>query len=86
MQITVDRAYPDALTVTLWATGLALGASLTGGEIARSLRRVRPIVGVLILDCIALPVLVLALCAVTALPEGFRVGLLLVGMASAGPA
>jgi bile acid:Na+ symporter, BASS family len=82
---SIDRAYADALNVTLWATGLALGASLAPRDIARSLRRVRTIAVVIVLDCLALPVLVWALCLVIALPEGFRIGLLLVGMASAGP-
>jgi BASS family bile acid:Na+ symporter len=82
---SIARAYADALNVTLWATGLALGASLALRDIARSLRRVRTIALVIVLDCLALPVLVWALCLVLTLPEGFRIGLLLVGMASAGP-
>ncbi|HEX2424979.1 MAG TPA: bile acid:sodium symporter [Actinomycetota bacterium] len=82
---SIDRAYADALNVTLWATGLALGATLAFGDIARSLRRTRAIIAVVVLDCLALPVLVWALCQIIGLPQGFRIGLLLVGMASAGP-
>jgi BASS family bile acid:Na+ symporter len=85
MTISIERAYADALNVTLWGTGLALGAALAPADIARSLRRVRPITVVLVLDCLALPILVWALCAAARIPEGFRIGLLLVGMASAGP-
>lgn len=85
MGISIDRAYADALNLTLWGTGLALGASLTLRDILRSLRHRRSIVAIVVLDCLALPIAVWALCVVTSLSEGFRIGLLLVGMASAGP-
>lgn len=83
--MSIDRAYADALTLTLWATGLALGVVLTPGDLWTSLRRRSAIGAVVVLDCLALPIVVWALCVVTALPESFQIGLLLVGMASAGP-
>jgi bile acid:Na+ symporter, BASS family len=87
--VTIDRllevAYGVSLVATLWATGLGLGMSLTPGDFAPLLNRVGLFGRAFLLDCVALPLLVWSLLETFSVREDFAIGLLLVGIASAGP-
>jgi bile acid:Na+ symporter, BASS family len=80
----LDLAYVLALAVTLWATAIGSGLSHRPGEVTAAMAERRRFVGVVVLDAVVIPLLVVALVHVLAVPEGYAAGLILVGAASAG--
>ncbi|HEY7011095.1 MAG TPA: bile acid:sodium symporter [Jatrophihabitantaceae bacterium] len=80
-----DGLYNVALVVALWATGLALGLSLKPADLLAPFRNVSLLARVFALDALVIPVLVWALTELFAVPTESATGLLLVGVASAGP-
>jgi BASS family bile acid:Na+ symporter len=85
----VDRAldllYQVALALTLWITGLGLGMSFGPRQILRTLRRGGLFARAAVLDIMLLPLLIWGLTRAFSVPDRYATGLLLVGMASAGP-
>jgi BASS family bile acid:Na+ symporter len=81
----LDLAYALALVLALWANGLAVGLAHGRRELVRPLRRVRLVAAVAVVDVVAVPLLVWALVRAFGVPGDDAVGLLLVGIASAGP-
>ena len=81
----LELAYGVSLVATLWVTGLGLGMSLALRDFAPVLRRLGLFGRVLVLDCLALPLVVWALVELFSVREDYAIGLLLVGVASAGP-
>ena len=81
----LDGIYLAALVVALWGTGLGLGMSHAVSELVEPARRPGLMLRVAVVDVIALPLLVWALVRVLAVPGDYAIGLLLVGIASAGP-
>jgi BASS family bile acid:Na+ symporter len=85
----VDRAldplYQVALALTLWITGLGLGMSFGPRQILRTLRRGGLFARAAVLDILLLPLLIWGLTRAFSVPDRYATGLLLVGMASAGP-
>ena len=85
MSMGLDTAYAVALAVTLWATAIGLGASHGVRAIGVGLAR-RGLFGrLLLLDVIVVPLIVLGLVRLLAVPNDHAVGLLIVGTAAAGP-
>lgn len=85
MDRLLELAYGVSLVATLWATGLGLGMSLGPRDFAPVLRRVRLFSRAFVLDCVALPVVVWGLVELLSVRDDYAIGLLLVGVASAGP-
>jgi len=81
----LEVAYGVSLVVTLWATGLGLGMSLAPRDFSLVLRRGGLFGRAFVLDCVALPLVVWSLVEVLSVQEDYATGLLLVGVASAGP-
>ena len=81
----LDGIYLAALLVALWGTGLGLGMSHAVSELVEPARRPGLMLRVAVVDVVALPLLVWALVRVLAVPGDYAIGLLLVGVASAGP-
>jgi BASS family bile acid:Na+ symporter len=81
----LDGAYLVALVVALWSTGLAIGVRHRVSELVAPLRRGGLLARVCLVDVVAVPLLVWALVRVVGVPGDYAVGLLLVGIAAAGP-
>lgn len=81
----LDTAVALAITVTLWATGIGLGASVRASDIVAPLRRRGLLARVLALDLILVPVAMWVCVRVLVPDDGYATGLLLVAFASAGP-
>jgi hypothetical protein len=81
----LDQFYQVALVLTLWITGLGLGMSFGPGQILRTLRRGGLFARAAVLDVVIVPLLVWGLVHALSVPGHFATGLLLVGVASAGP-
>ena len=80
-----DQLYQVALALTLWITGLGLGMSFGLGQILRTLRRGGLFARATVLDVVIVPLLVWGLVQAFSIPDHYATGLLLVGVASAGP-
>jgi bile acid:Na+ symporter, BASS family len=85
MNRSLDQLYQVALVLTLWITGLGLGMAFGPGQILRTLRRGRLFARAAVLDVVILPLLVWGLVQMFSVPDHYATGLLLVGVASAGP-
>jgi bile acid:Na+ symporter, BASS family len=81
----LDSVYQVALNGTLWATGLALGASVTMRELGSVIRRGSLLARISVLDVVVIPALAWLVLRVVDLDEDLVVGVLLVAIASAGP-
>ena len=82
---SLDQLYQVALALTLWITGLGLGMSFGPGQILRTLRRGGLFARATVLDVVIVPLLVWGLVQAFSIPDHYATGLLLVGVASAGP-
>jgi predicted Na+-dependent transporter len=82
---SLDQLYQVALVLTLWITGLGLGMSFGPRQILRTLRRGGLFVRATVLDVVIVPLLVWGLVQAFSIPDHYATGLLLVGVASAGP-
>jgi BASS family bile acid:Na+ symporter len=71
--------------VALWATGLSLGLTSRVADFLAPLRNASLVIKVLVLDVLAVPLLVWGLVNLFDLPKASATGLLIVGVASAGP-
>ena len=85
MDQALDQLYQVALALTLWITGLGLGMSFGPGQILRTLRRGGLFARAAVLDIVLIPLLIWGLTQAFSVPDRYATGLLLVGMASAGP-
>lgn len=85
MNGSLDQLYQVALVLTLWITGLGLGMSFGPRQILRTLRRGGLFARAAVLDVVFVPLLVWGLVQVFSVPDRYATGLLLVGVASAGP-
>lgn len=85
MDRSLDQLYQVALALTLWITGLGLGMSFGLGQILRTLRRGGLFARATVLDVVIVPLLVWGLVQAFSIPDHYATGLLLVGVASAGP-
>ena len=85
MDDALDMTYVVALVVALWGTGLSLGTAHPASELLGPVRRARLLGRVALVDVVVLPLVVWALVRLLDVPDGYAVGLLLVGIASAGP-
>jgi BASS family bile acid:Na+ symporter len=74
-----------AIWLTLWSTGVYLGASHRPAEILAASRRPALYARIAVLDLVGIPLLVWVITVLAGVPAGFATGLLLVGAASAGP-
>jgi BASS family bile acid:Na+ symporter len=81
----LDSVYQVALNVTLWATGLALGASVTMRDLGSVIRRGPLLARISVLDVVVIPALAWLVLRVVDLDDDLVVGVLLVAIASAGP-
>ena len=77
--------YGGALVVALWMTGLGLGLSSDVAGFLAPLRNAKLLTTLIVLDVVAIPSLVWALTHLFDVPRDSAIGLLLVGIASAGP-
>ena len=85
MDGALDVAYLVALVVALWGTGIALGAEHAASEFLAPVSRAGLLRRVALVDVLFFPLLVWVLVRLLEVPDDYAVGLLLVGMASAGP-
>lgn len=85
MDGALDTVYLVGVAIALWSTGIALGMSHAVAEVVSALRRPVFITRVALVDVVLLPLVVWTLVEIFAIPDGYAVGLLLVGIASAGP-
>ena len=85
MDRALDQFYQLALVLTLWITGLGLGMSFRPSQILRTLRRGGLLARAAVLDIVVVPLASLGLVQGFSVPDRYATGLLLVGMASAGP-
>ena len=85
MDRALDQLYQVALVLTLWITGLGLGMSFRPRQILRTLRRGGLFARAAVLDVVIVPLVVWGLAEAFSVPDRYAIGLLLVGMASAGP-
>jgi BASS family bile acid:Na+ symporter len=74
-----------AATVALWASLLSLGAGSTRASLTAPLRQRGTLARIVAFDALVVPPLAWLAVTVLAVPPDFALGLLLVGMASAGP-
>jgi bile acid:Na+ symporter, BASS family len=81
----LDQFYQVALVVTLWITGLGLGMSFRPSQILRALRQGGLFARAAVLDVVLVPLVIWGLAQAFSVPDRYATGLLLVGMASAGP-
>ena len=81
----LDGLYQVALFATLWATGLALGASITMRDLGSVLRRTALLARISVLDVVVIPALAWLALRVVDLNGDLAIGVLLVAIASAGP-
>jgi BASS family bile acid:Na+ symporter len=82
---SLDQFYQVALALTLWITGLGLGMSFGPRQILGTLRRGGLFARATVLDVVIVPLLVWGLVQAFSIPDRYATGLLLVGVASAGP-
>ena len=82
---SLDQLYQVALALTLWITGLGLGMSFGPRQILWTLRRGGLFARATVLDVVIVPLLVWGLVQAFSIPDRYATGLLLVGVASAGP-
>lgn len=80
-----DVIYNVTLVVALWMTSLSLGMSSRVADFLAPLRNLALLTKVIALDVIVIPLLVWALAWVFAVPTDSATGVVLVGVASAGP-
>lgn len=85
MDGALDVAYAVALVVALCANGLAVGLGHRRDALLAPLRRPRLLAAVVVVDVVVVPLLVWALVRALSVPGDYAVGLVLVGIASAGP-
>ena len=85
MSDLLDLAYAAALVVALGGTGLALGMRHDPASFVAVLSHRRYLGCIALVDVVAVPLIVWILVQVFAVPDDYAIGLLLVGMASAGP-
>ena len=85
MDRSLDQFYQVALALTLWITGLGLGMSFGPRQILGTLRRGGLFARATVLDVVLVPLLVWGLVQAFSIPDRYATGLLLVGVASAGP-
>jgi bile acid:Na+ symporter, BASS family len=81
----LGTVYLAAVVVALVAAGLELGMRQSAREVLAPLRRVGLLTRVAVVDVLVLPLVVWALIHLFRVPSGYSTGLLLVGIASAGP-
>ena len=77
--------YAISAVVALWASGVEIGIDHPVRELLTPLRRRGLVARVVLVDVLVLPLLVWALVKLFQVPAGYATGLLLVGVASAGP-
>jgi BASS family bile acid:Na+ symporter len=77
--------YNGALVVALWMTGLGLGLSSDVAGFLTPLRNTKLVAKLIVLDVVAIPLLVWAQTHLFDVPRDSAIGLLLVGISSAGP-
>ena len=77
--------YGLGAVVALWAAGVGIGVDHPIREVLAPLRRLRLVGRVALVDVLVLPPLVWVLVKLFHVPPGYATGLLLVGIASAGP-
>jgi BASS family bile acid:Na+ symporter len=82
---SLDQFYQVALALTLWITGLGLGMSFGPRQILETLRRGGLFARATVLDVVIVPLLVWGLVQAFSISDRYATGLLLVGVASAGP-
>lgn len=80
-----DLVYQVSLVLALWATGVGLGLSSDVSGFLAPLRRTTLLIRILALDVVVLPLVVKGLTLLVDVPTDGSVGLILVGIASAGP-
>ena len=85
MDRVASALYDGALVVALWTTGLGLGLSSDIAGFLAPLRNTKLLANLIVLDVVAIPLLVWALTHLFAVPRDSAIGLLLVGICSAGP-
>ena len=85
MDRSLDQLYQMALALTLWIAGLGLGMSFGPRQILRTLRRGGLFARATVLDVVIVPLLVWGLVQAFSIPDHYATGLLLVGVATAGP-
>ena len=81
----MDRLYDITLVIALWATGLSLGLSADPRAFVSPLRRRRMVATIAALDVVAIPLVVWGLTRLLGVTGDAATGLLLVGIAAAGP-
>ncbi len=81
----LGAAYAIGAVIALWAAGIGIGMDHSIREVLAPLRRGGLFGRVALVDVLVLPPLVWALVKVFQVPSGYATGLLLVGIASAGP-
>ena len=81
----LGAAYAAGAVVALWSAGIGIGMDHSIREVLAPLRRGGLFGRVAIVDVLVLPPLVWALVKFFQVPSGYATGLLLVGIASAGP-
>jgi len=81
----LGAVYALGAVLALWAAGVGVGIDHSIREVLAPLRRTGLVVKIALIDVIVLPALVWALVNTLQVPAGYATGLLLVGIASAGP-
>ena len=84
MPQTLDPAYTVAVWVTLWATAVGSGLAHRPAEVFAAAANRRRFAVIVVLNAVAMPLVVVALTRVLAVPDGYAAGLIIVGAASAG--
>lgn len=84
MTHVLDVAYTLALVVALWAAGIGNGLSHGPRAIASVMADRRRFVRIALLDAVIIPLIVVTLVRVLAVPDGHAAGLVIVGAASGG--
>ena len=82
---TLGHVYAVGAVVALWTAGVGIGMDHSLREALAPLRRGGLFGRVILVDVLVLPPLVWALAKLFQVPSGYAIGLLLVGIASAGP-
>lgn len=77
--------YAIGAVVALWAAGMGMGLDHSVRDVLAPLRRIGLVARIALIDVLVLPVLVWLLVHAFRVPAGYATGLLLVGIASAGP-
>lgn len=85
MNSALGTTYTVALIVALWSSGLELGIRHSVGAVLAPLRRRDLLLRLAAVELVILPLLVWSLVHAFEIPGGYATGLVLVGVASAGP-